>query len=178
MEAAASAPAGVLTMIEALLGRLTYAMAWLSGASFLLLSFYMTADVIGRYMGTYYTGVTDDISVYVLAVGGTWAMAEALRAGAHVSVDVIVHFLPARLRAVLATLSLAATTVFSAILAYYAWILAIDSHELGTRSITMLQAPLEIPQGLMAFGLSVLTLQALLTTLVHALGRRRARLEE
>jgi TRAP-type C4-dicarboxylate transport system permease small subunit len=172
MEAAVSAPAGLLSTLKALLGRLTYAMAWLSGASFLLLSFYMTADVIGRYTGTYYTGVTDDISVYVLAVGGTWAMAEALRAGAHVSVDIVVHSLPARLRAVLATLSLAATTVFCAILSYYAWILALESHELGTRSITMLQAPLEIPQALMALGLSVLTLQALITTLVLAFGQR------
>jgi TRAP-type C4-dicarboxylate transport system permease small subunit len=172
MEAAVPAATGVLATLKALLDRLSYAMAWLSGASFLLLSFYMTADVIGRYAGTYYTGVTDDISVYVLAVGGTWAMAEALRVGAHVSVDVVVHFLPSRLRAVLATLSLAATTIFSAILAYYAWLLALDSHELGTRSITMLQAPLEIPQGMMAFGLSVLTLQALLTTLVRAFGHR------
>jgi TRAP-type C4-dicarboxylate transport system permease small subunit len=177
MEAAVPAVAGVLATLKALLGRLTYAMAWLSGASFLLLSFYMTADVIGRYTGTYYTGVTDDISVYVLAVGGTWAMAEALRADAHVSVDLVVGFLPAGLRAVLATLSLAATTVFCAILSYYAWVLAFDSHDLGTRSITMLQAPLEIPQGLMAFGLSVLTLQACVATLVQALGHSAGKTE-
>lgn len=165
LSAAPDARPSLVGRIKAVVDQLSYAMAWVSGALFFLLSFYIVADVVGRSSGRFYSGVTDDISVYVLAVGGTWAMAQALRSGTHVSVDILIHLMPPPLRTILTIVSLAATTVFCAILSYYTWLQAFETFELGTRSITVLQAPLALPQSLMALGFTLLTVQALLTTI-------------
>ena len=147
---------GVIALIE----RLSVAMAWLSGAIFLVLAIYVTLDTLGRSFGGPYSGFTDDISAFALATAGTWATAYALQVGAHVRVDLLLPRLPPALRAGLDQLTIILAGLFAALLAYHAWMLAAGSYRLGARSISVLQAPLVIPQGLLAFGLTMLALQA------------------
>ncbi|MDB5510692.1 MAG: transporter small permease subunit [Enterovirga sp.] len=152
---------GVRT-VEAAIHRLTEGMAYLSGAAFLILSFYMTWDVLGRKFGFPYSGVTDDVSGYTLAIAGTWAMAHALRTGGHVRIDVLMPFFSPRVREVLAAWGLAMATVFTGMLTYYSWGLAQESFDMDARGISMLQAPLAVPQALVAIGFTILTVQAVL----------------
>jgi TRAP-type C4-dicarboxylate transport system permease small subunit len=134
-------------------------LAYYSGAAFLLLSLYITYDSIARYVGLPFTGITDEISSYVLAVAGTWGMAYGLKVGAHVRIDLVIAHVGPWLRRVLDLWAGAVTMCFAAVLAYYAWGAAAEALELGTRSITVLRAPLAIPQALVAIGFTLLAIQ-------------------
>ncbi len=141
---------------------LSIAIAYLSGASFLVLSFYITYDSLARDFGLPFSGISDEMSSYVLAVSGTWAMAYGLRIGAHVRIDLVVSHLGPRARRLLDGVATGITGAFAILLAVFAWRQALESHALGTRSITPLRALLEIPQALVAVGFTLLAMQAVL----------------
>lgn len=151
-----------MTRLKIQIDRFTQFMAWLSGAAFLLLSFYITASAIGRYTGLYYSQGNDDISAFVLAGASTWAMAYALRVNGHVRIDVVFGTLPRAWREVLSIVAQLLTAVFAGLLAVYGWRLTGDSFALGIRSVSMIQTPMFLPQGIVAFGYSMLALEALL----------------
>jgi TRAP-type mannitol/chloroaromatic compound transport system permease small subunit len=134
-------------------------MAYWSGAAFLLLSLYITYDSLARFFGFPFSGITDEISSYVLAVAGTWGMAYGLKVGAHVRIDLVIAHVGPWLRRALDLWAGAVTMCFAAILSYYTWGAAYEAFELGTKSITILQAPLAIPQALVAVGFTLLTIQ-------------------
>ncbi len=136
-------------------------MAYLSGALFLLTSFYITADVIGRKFFHISSAVTDEIGGYALAMGGMWALAYTLRTGGHVRIDVLLPHLPLRVQGILNYAALVVMTLFASMVAFYSWRLAIDSFTGSARAMSFIQTPLFIPQGLMAVGFSMLTLEAI-----------------
>jgi TRAP-type C4-dicarboxylate transport system permease small subunit len=161
---------GLVTSILDLIGRLAKVMAWLSGLTFLLLSFYITVDTLGRSFGGPYSGFTDDISAFAMAAAGTWASAYALQVGAHVRIDLLLPYLPRAARLWLDQVGIALAGLFAALLATYAWELVAGSYSLGARSISVLQAPLVIPQGLLALGLTMLAVQSAALLLARWLG--------
>lgn len=136
-------------------------MAYLSGALFLLTSFYITADVIGRKFFHISSAVTDEIGGYALAMGGMWALAYTLRTGGHVRIDVLLPHLPLRVQGILNYAALVVMTLFASMVAFYSWRLAIDSFTGSAKAMSFIQTPLFVPQGLMAVGFSMLTLEAI-----------------
>jgi TRAP-type C4-dicarboxylate transport system permease small subunit len=151
-------------------------MALVSGAVFLLVSLYITADVIGRRFLGVSTAVSDEFGGYALAVGGMWALAYTLRQGAHVRIDVLLPYLPDGMRALLNYAALVLMAFFAAVVSAYVWRLTFDSLAIDARAMSFLRTPLVVPQGLMAVGFTVLTLEAvviLLVGLVESLGRGR-----
>ena len=54
--------------------RLSVVMAYISGALPTLLSFFIAADVLGRGSGRFYSGATDEISGFAMAMAVTWAL--------------------------------------------------------------------------------------------------------
>lgn len=141
--------------------RLVTGMAYLSGLLFLLASFYITADVVGRKFFGVSSAVTDEIGGYALALGAMWAMAYALRTGGHVRIDVLLPHLPSGAQTALNYLALAVMALFASVVAVYAWGLAWDSFTGDARAMSSLQTRLFVPQGLMAIGLTALGLEAL-----------------
>jgi TRAP-type C4-dicarboxylate transport system permease small subunit len=139
--------------------------ALVSGALFLLLSFYITSDALGRTFGGPYSGATNDISTYTLAAAGTWGFAYALRRAAHVRVDLLLPMVPLRARYLLNIGNAFLIGVFAAMTSYYCWGLTHGSWELDARSITPLQTPLVIPQALMTAGITALAIEAFLITI-------------
>lgn len=138
---------------------LTRAMAYVSGGLFLLVSLYITADVIGRRFGIS-SAVTDEMGGYVLAVGGMWALAHTLKSGAHVRIDILLPLLPRPLRATLDYVALAVMALFAFAIAVSVWRLAVESLTTDARAMSFLRTPLFVPQMLMALGFSVLCLEA------------------
>ncbi len=136
-------------------------LAYYSGAAFFVLSLYITYDALARYFDFYYTGISDEISSYVLGVAGVWGMAYGLQVGAHVRIDLVINHAAPWLRRALDMFAGAVTMLFAALLAFYAGAQAAEAYELGTRSITVLRAPLAIPQAMIAFGYALLAIQAL-----------------
>ena len=150
----------VASRVLARLDRVTMVMAYVAGAVFIALSFYLTIDVIGRKFFHLSMAVSDEYGGYALAVGGMWALAYTLRTGGHVRIDVLLPYLPRPVRLVLDYSALAVMVAFAAMIAIYAWRLAIDSFTGDARAMSFVRTPLFVPQGLMALGFSVLSLEA------------------
>ena len=150
----------LLGRVLAGLDHVTAAMAYVAGALFIALAFYLTIDVVGRKFFHLSTAVSDEYGGYALAVGGMWALAHTLRSGGHVRIDVLLPYLPRRVRSVLDYAALATMAAFAAMIAIYAWRLAIDSFTGDARAMSFVRTPLFVPQGLMALGFSVLSLEA------------------
>lgn len=136
------------------------AIGWLCGALFLLLAIFVTIDVVSRRLGGPFTAVTDDISAYVLALGGTWALSYALLADAHVRIDVIFHLFPQRMREFLRLWGIAVAGAFGLMLAWHAWKLVAESYEFDAHVNSILPIPLYLPQSITAMGISLFVLQA------------------
>jgi TRAP-type C4-dicarboxylate transport system permease small subunit len=145
---------------------LATAMAYVSGAVLLLVSFYITADVIGRKFFHVSSAVTDEYGGYALALGGMWALAFALTTGKHVRIDVLLPHLPQWLQSLLNYAALLMMALFASIVAFYLWKLAIDSFVVDARAMSFLRTPLFVPQGFMALGFSLLGVHAIVIFVV------------
>jgi TRAP-type C4-dicarboxylate transport system permease small subunit len=143
-------------------------MAYLGGAFLFVISFYITADVLSRKFVGVSSAATDEIGGYALAVGGLWALAFCLTTGAHVRIDILLPHFPARLREGLNYAALLLLTAFAAIVAWYAWKLALESLTTDARAMSFLRTPLAVPQTCMALGFTVLALQGAVMLLVGA----------
>lgn len=141
-------------------------MAYVSGALFLLASFYITLDVIGRKFFHISSAVTDEIGGYALALGGMWALAYTLRTGGHVRIDILLPHLSRRVQALLNYAAVALMVLFAFMVALYTWRLALDSFAGSAKAMSFIQTPLFLPQSLMAFGFTVLTLEAIVILVV------------
>lgn len=146
--------------------RVAAVMAYVAGALFVLLAFYLTIDVIGRKFFHLSTAVSDEYGGYALAVGGMWALAHTLRSGGHVRIDVVLPYLPRSVRSFLDYGAFAFMVLFSSMIAVYSWGLAIDSFTTDARAMSFLRTPLFAPQGLMALGFTALSLEAIVILVV------------
>ena len=142
------------------------AMAYIAGALFIALSFYLTVDVIGRKFFHMSTAVSDEYGGYALAVGGMWALAHTLRTGGHVRIDILLPYLPRTVRSVLDYGALAFMVIFASMISIYTWRLAIDSFVGDGRAMSFLRTPLFVPQGLMAVGFTALSVEAIVILLI------------
>lgn len=151
----------VLACIQRVEDRIVGAMAYFCGALFLLLAFYTTFDVIGRrYLGIF-SGVTDEMSEYALAIGASWALAYTLKAGGHVRVDILLDKFTPPARRLADALAMVVMAVFSATVAFFLWKLVAASFAIGATGHSIIQTPQWIPQACAALGYSFLTLVSL-----------------
>jgi len=143
--------------------RVITGMAYICGVLFLLLGFYTALDVFGRrYLGIF-SGVTDEIGSYVLAMGASWAFAYTLKARGHVRVDVLLpRFAPAA-RAVLDAVAMALMAIFASTLSIYLWKMVLSSFAMNATGHSIIQTPQWIPQAMMATGYTTLGLFALMS---------------
>jgi TRAP-type C4-dicarboxylate transport system permease small subunit len=169
-----TAPA-VSRQLLGLLDRAATAMAYLAGAALLLVSFYITVDVIGRKFVGVSSAATDEIGGYALAIGGLWALAFCLTTGAHVRIDVLLPHFPPRVREGLNYAALVLLTAFAAIVAWYVWKLALESFTTDARAMSFLRTPLVLPQACMALGFTLCTVQGAVMLLVGATESLRGR---
>ena len=148
--------------------------AYLAGALYVVLAFFVTYDVLARKWGSYVglptTRVTDEISGYMLALAATWGLAYTLKADAHVRVDVLFPYMGRRVRAVADFVALVLMAVFAAIMSWKIWTLVIDSLESDVRSSTYMLTPLYIPQGILGVGFSLLALAAMVMAVAKLAG--------
>ena len=146
-------------------------MAYFCGVLFLLLGFYTALDVFGRrYVGVF-SGVTDEIGGYVLAIGASWAFVYTLREGGHVRVDVLLPRFSPVVRRTLDTVAMALMAVFAFTLTSNLWTLVSNSYAMQATGHSLIQTPQWIPQAMMAAGymaLGVFASMSVITDLVEA----------
>lgn len=155
------ADSGWLRRVERVLTALDTAMGLAGGGLFFIVAWYIVSDVIGRNYTGFYSGGTDELSGYALAIGTAWAMAFTLRRKGHVAIDVVTAHLSAQTRAVLDLVALLVMLLFAGLLAWFAWDLALGSWAHSEHSVGIVATPLALPQFLMAVGFTVFTLEAL-----------------
>lgn len=157
---------GALMQIFVVMERISVALAVIGGGLLTFLAFFITADVLGRGFGGFYSGATDEIAGYVMCLAITWSLAYTLTIDKHVRVDLLLGFAGPKVRRLLDWIALALLTTFAIMLAYNCWGLAIDSLTIGSKSPGVLQTPIGVPQCAMAFGFTALALQGVITLLV------------
>lgn len=156
---------GSIGRLFLIMERVSIMLAVFGGALLILLAIFITADVLGRGSGGFYSGATDEIAGYAMSLAVTWSLAYTLTIDKHVRVNLLLTVVPARIARWLDWLALALLTTFAIMLAYNCWFLASESFEFNSRSPGVLQTPIGVPQAAMALGFTVLGVQGLIMLL-------------
>jgi TRAP-type C4-dicarboxylate transport system permease small subunit len=133
-----------------------------------LMTLLITVEVAGRSAFGVSTLVSDEMSGYLLVVLTFFGLADSLRAGSFIRVELLYGRLGPDVRRRLDAALLLVGLGYTAFLAYHFWGFVAESYRFGTTSIYFTRTLLWIPQGFMAVGTSILIL-ALLAALVRRL---------
>ena len=137
--------------------------AIVGGALLLVASILICIDITLRYTLSVTLGGADELSGYALAISSAWGFSSALLSRSHIRIDTLyVRLKSIRARALLDLISLATLLGFFGMVTWYAWGVVRQSWVSSSRSLSAIEAPLVIPQGLWFAGLAFFVLLALL----------------
>lgn len=124
----------------------------LGGVAMLISAFMIAADVIMRRMLGLSTWGADEFSYYALAISTSWAFAHAMLVKAHIRIDMLTMRLSWPLRSASNLIALAGMG-FLALAACWAILEDVErAWSRGATSLTRLETPLWVPQGLWLAG--------------------------
>lgn len=127
--------------------------AIVGGALLLIASLVICVDITLRYTISKTLGGADELSGYALAIASAWGLSAAVLSRSHIRIDTVYVRVKARVRAALDLASLAALIVFFSLVTYYAWGVFKQSWTSDSHSLSEIQMPLIVPQGLWVAGL-------------------------
>ncbi len=137
--------------------------ALVGGAMLLAAAVTICIDIFLRYAFARTVGGADELAGYALAIAGAWGLSMALLSRSHIRIDTVYVRVKSRaVRAALDVLSVAAFTLFAALVAWHGWGVLRLSYESGSRSQSALETPLAIPQAVWLAGLAFFVAVALL----------------
>ncbi|MBI3710458.1 MAG: TRAP transporter small permease [Proteobacteria bacterium] len=151
----------VARAIYAAIRRLTDAAMAVAAASVLFSLALVCYSVLMRYFANRPVPWVDEMVGYVLVASVMFAIAEALRKGEHIGVDILTERLPPRARRAIYVLGMVAVAVTAGALVVEGWTTAAFSKMLGIRSIGYLATPIWIVQAMVPIGGALLLLAAL-----------------
>jgi len=152
------------------LARINDAMAVLGMLALLAASVILSWSVVSRYFLKASTDWQDEAAVFCL-VGATFlcgAFVQALRG--HIGIEAVAGLLPAALERVRLLLVDVLGLAFCAFFAWKSWTLFHEAFVEHQTTSSSWAPPLSIPYGLMALGMSLLSLQLLLQCVARANG--------
>jgi TRAP-type C4-dicarboxylate transport system permease small subunit len=170
--------AGAVTWMLKWLDRFNRLLMGLSMLALVLTACILTYAVATRYFFKMPTDWQDDVSVFML-IGVSFGCAATVQRGrGHIGIDVLGSLLPPRWnRARLFIVDLV-SFLFCAFFAWKSWTLLMEAWDEGQTTNSTFAPPLWIPYGMMAFGMSLLTLQLLLQVAARLTGTRESISEE
>lgn len=128
--------------------------AIIGGAMLLVASVLICIDITLRYTMSVTLGGADEISGYALAISSAWGFSAALLSRSHIRIDTAyVRLKSIKVRALLDLISLATLMGFFGMVTWYAWGVVKQSWVSDSHSLSAIEAPLVIPQGLWFAGL-------------------------
>jgi TRAP-type C4-dicarboxylate transport system permease small subunit len=137
--------------------------AVVGGAMLLVASILICIDITVRYAFAITLGGADELSGYALAISSAWGFSAALLHRSHIRIDTVyVRLKSIRARAVLDLVSLATLLFFFGMVTFHAWGVLKQSWVADSHSLSAIEAPLIIPQGLWFAGLLFFVLLCLL----------------
>ncbi len=155
--------------------RISRLLAWMAGAIILFgCSGLITIDVVTRYF--FKRGMVEsfEISGYALAACIGLGMAFTVTSKSNIRVDILLDALPDRMRVVCDILASFALALLALALAWYAFGTLHQSWAMGAKSISSMQTPMIVPQGIWWVGLFWFACMAVLIP-VQAIARLLAR---
>jgi TRAP-type C4-dicarboxylate transport system permease small subunit len=138
---------------------------WFGGALILLAAVIIGIEVVIRKLFNVTIGGADELSGFALAISSAWALGFALLERAHVRIDSLYTALPAPVCAFLDILGLTVFTVLMSLLTWQALGVFQASVEMGSRTMTVLETPLMVPQFFWLLGLASFVIIAALLLL-------------
>lgn len=139
---------------EPLPQRISRILAWAAGAIVLIgCSLLISIDVVTRFF--FKRGMVEsfEISGYALAACIGLGLGFTVTSKANIRVDILLGALPDRFRIVCDLLASAALAVIAVALAWFAYGTLAQSWALNAKSVSLLQVPMVIPQGIWCVGL-------------------------
>ena len=118
-------------------------------------------SVLMRYVFNTPQTWTDELVGYLMVLLVMTGVAEALRRGDHIGIDLLTSRLGRRGRRLTEIWSMAAVLVVAAVLLYSGWQMVEFSHSVGLISDGYVEAPMWIPQSSILLGMGLLILAAL-----------------
>ncbi len=132
------------------------------GALLLIASILVCIDITTRYLFAWTLGGADELSGYALAIASAWGFSTTLFHRSHIRIDTVYVRVRPSIRALLDLVSLAVFAFFIALVAWYAWGVVLQSWQSNSHSLSEIEAPLVVPQGLWFAGLVFFVMVALL----------------
>jgi TRAP-type C4-dicarboxylate transport system permease small subunit len=124
------------------------------GALLLVASILICIDITLRYTLSITLGGADELSGYALAISSAWGFSAALLSRSHIRIDTVyVRLKSVTARAALDLISLATLLFFFGMVTWYAWGVVRQSWVSDSHSLSAIEAPLVVPQGLWFAGL-------------------------
>jgi TRAP-type C4-dicarboxylate transport system permease small subunit len=134
--------------------RISRILAWIAGAIILVgCAGLITIDVITRYF--FRRGMVEsfEISGYALAACIGLGMAFTVTSKANIRVDILLDALPDKMRVVCDLLASLSLTIIAVTLAWFTFGTLQQSWSMNARSVSVLQTPMILPQGIWWVGL-------------------------
>lgn len=154
---------GRLLPDESLPQRISRILAWCAGGIVLFgCSFLITIDVITRFL--FKRGMVEsfEISGYALAACIGLGLAFTVTSKANIRVDILLDVLPGRVRVVCDIIAAVALALIAAALAWFAYGTLAQSSAMNAKSVSLLQVPMVIPQGIWCIGIAWFACMAIL----------------
>jgi TRAP-type C4-dicarboxylate transport system permease small subunit len=133
------------------------------GAMLIVAAILICIDITLRYAFAITLGGADELSGYALAISSAWGFSTALLSRSHIRIDTVyVRLKSVTTRALLDLVSLATLLFFFGMVTFHAWGVVKQSWDADSHSLSAIEAPLIIPQGLWFAGLVFFVLLCLL----------------
>jgi TRAP-type C4-dicarboxylate transport system permease small subunit len=161
------ASSGLLAGVARLFARVNDGVMGLSTIAILAAACVLTYSVVSRYFLKVSTDWQDEASVFML-VGATFmccAYVQSYRG--HIGIDALASILPASVNRIRKGVVDIASLAFCSFFSWKSWSLFHEAFAGGHTTSSSFAPPLWIPYGLMAVGMTNLTLQLLLQVLAH-----------
>ena len=140
--------------LQTVAGEISRVGAIVGGAMLLVASILICIDITLRYTLSLTLGGADELSGYALAISSAWGFSAALLHRSHIRIDTVyVRLKSVTARALLDLASLATLLFFFGMVTFYAWGVVKQSWVSESHSLSAIEAPLIIPQGLWFAGL-------------------------
>lgn len=160
----------VIALLQRILNAVNALVLHISMLALIFTSGVLTYSVITRYFLKSSTDWQDEVAVFML-VGATFmTTAHVQNLRGHVGIEAVISMLPPWLNRVRAVLVDFVSAAFCAFFSWKSWALFHEAWAEGQTTSSSFAPPLWIPYSFMTLGMSLLTLQLVLQTLVHVTG--------
>ncbi len=167
-----------MKIVERVITFLSKLSAWISGIFIVLMILLITLEVAGRKLFGFSTLVADEFSGYMLVLITFMGAAYTVKTEGFTRMEVIYLRFKGKGRWVFNVLVNLIALIFLLIIDYWIWTFVLSSYRADTKSISIVQTPLFIPQLFMGLGVTLLVLEVILQFSLSLLGRDRKGLKE